>query len=33
VVAGTLGYLINEGLEQLGKRLFRWSSVDREAIA
>ncbi|MGW3997044.1 ABC transporter permease [Amycolatopsis sp. NPDC004772] len=33
VVAGTLGYLINEGLEQLGKRLFRWSTVDREAIA
>ncbi|ADJ50229.1 nitrate/sulfonate/bicarbonate ABC transporter permease [Amycolatopsis mediterranei S699] len=33
VVAGALGYLINEGLEQLGKRLFRWSTVDREAIA
>ncbi|WP_284749636.1 ABC transporter permease [Amycolatopsis sp. RTGN1] len=33
VVAGVLGYLINEGLEQLGKRLFRWSSIDREAIA
>ncbi|WP_290054463.1 ABC transporter permease [Amycolatopsis solani] len=33
VVAGVLGYLINEGLEQLGKRFFRWSSVDREAIA
>ncbi|MET8852144.1 ABC transporter permease [Amycolatopsis sp. NPDC004625] len=33
VVAGTLGYLINEGLEQLGRRLFRWSTVDREAIA
>jgi len=33
VVAGLLGYLINEGLEQVGKRLFRWSTVDREAIA
>ena len=33
VVAGVLGFLINEGLEQIGKRLFRWSTVDREAIA
>lgn len=33
VVAGALGYLINEGLERLGNRLFRWSTVDREAIA
>ncbi|RSM43033.1 nitrate ABC transporter permease [Amycolatopsis balhimycina DSM 5908] len=33
LVAGALGYVINEGLEQVGKRLFRWSSVDREAIA
>jgi NitT/TauT family transport system permease protein len=33
VVAGVLGYLINGGLELLGKRLFRWSSIDREAIA
>ncbi|EOD67002.1 ABC transporter permease [Amycolatopsis vancoresmycina] len=32
VVAGLLGYLINEGLDQLGRRLFRWSTVDREAI-
>lgn len=27
VVAGAVGFLINEGLEQLGKRWFRWSSV------
>jgi NitT/TauT family transport system permease protein len=33
VVAGALGYLINEGLERLGNRLFRWNTVDREAIA
>ncbi|MEV6877083.1 ABC transporter permease [Amycolatopsis sp. NPDC051128] len=33
VVAGALGFLINEGLERLGNRLFRWSTVDREAIA
>jgi NitT/TauT family transport system permease protein len=33
VVAGALGYLINEGLERVGRRLFRWSTVDREAIA
>ncbi|MFD9895563.1 ABC transporter permease [Amycolatopsis sp. NPDC059027] len=31
IVAGVFGFLINEGLEQLGKRLFRWSTVDREA--
>ncbi|MFE0023011.1 ABC transporter permease [Amycolatopsis sp. NPDC059021] len=33
VVAGVLGFLINEGLDQLGKRLFRWSTVDRGATA
>jgi NitT/TauT family transport system permease protein len=33
VVAGALGFLINDGLERLGNRLFRWSTVDREAIA
>ena len=33
VVAGVFGLLINEGLEQLGKRLFRWSTVDRGALA
>lgn len=27
VVAGIIGYLINEGLERLGRRLFRWSTV------
>ncbi|WP_370944970.1 ABC transporter permease [Amycolatopsis sp. cg5] len=32
VIAGLLGYLSNEGLERLGRRLFRWSTVDREAV-
>jgi NitT/TauT family transport system permease protein len=32
VVAGALGFLINEGLERLGKGMFRWSTVDREAV-
>ncbi|ASR38227.1 nitrate ABC transporter permease [Prauserella marina] len=27
VVAGLLGYLINEGLERLGNRLFRWHTA------
>jgi NitT/TauT family transport system permease protein len=27
IVAGAVGYLINEGLERLGRRLFRWSTV------
>ena len=27
IVAGVVGYLINEVLERLGKRLFRWSTV------
>lgn len=27
VVAGVIGYLINETLERLGRRLFRWSTV------
>jgi NitT/TauT family transport system permease protein len=31
VVAGLIGYLINEGLERLGKRLFRWNTTDAEA--
>jgi NitT/TauT family transport system permease protein len=26
VVAGLIGYLINEGLERTGRRLFRWSA-------
>jgi NitT/TauT family transport system permease protein len=30
VVAGAVGYLINEGLERLGRRLFKWSTVVRE---
>jgi NitT/TauT family transport system permease protein len=30
VVAGIIGYLINEGLERAGGRLFRWSTVDAE---
>jgi NitT/TauT family transport system permease protein len=28
VVAGVVGYLINEGLERAGRRMFRWSAVD-----
>jgi NitT/TauT family transport system permease protein len=31
VVAGSIGYLINEGLERAGRRMFRWSTVDVEA--
>lgn len=31
VVAGLIGYLINEILEQVHKRGLRWSAVDREA--
>jgi NitT/TauT family transport system permease protein len=31
VVAGVFGYLINDGLERVGRRLFRWSTVDAEA--
>jgi len=31
IVAGAVGYLINEGLELLGRRWFRWSTVVREA--
>ncbi|WP_020671056.1 ABC transporter permease [Amycolatopsis nigrescens] len=27
VVAGLIGYLINDGLERLGRRLFRWNEV------
>lgn len=27
VVAGVFGYVINEGLERLGKRLFRWQAA------
>jgi NitT/TauT family transport system permease protein len=27
VIAGLIGYLINEGLERLGRRWFRWSTV------
>ncbi|WP_116204135.1 ABC transporter permease [Amycolatopsis circi] len=33
VVAGLLGYLVNEGLERLGHRLFRWSSAVEGAAA
>jgi NitT/TauT family transport system permease protein len=31
VVAGIIGYVINEGLERTGRRLFRWSTADAEA--
>lgn len=30
IVAGVIGYLANETLERLGKRLFRWSTVVRD---
>ncbi|MFF0143920.1 NitT/TauT family transport system permease protein [Amycolatopsis sulphurea] len=33
VVAGVLGFLVNEGLERLGRRLFRWNSTDEGATA
>jgi NitT/TauT family transport system permease protein len=31
VVAGIIGYVINESLERAGRRLFRWSTADAEA--
>jgi NitT/TauT family transport system permease protein len=31
VVAGVIGYLINNGLELIGRRAFRWSTADAEA--
>jgi NitT/TauT family transport system permease protein len=31
IVAGAVGYVINEGLERLGRRLFRWSTMVGEA--
>ncbi|WP_216210102.1 ABC transporter permease [Amycolatopsis aidingensis] len=31
VVAGLAGYLINEGLERVGRRLFRWNTAETEA--
>ncbi|MBK1785359.1 ABC transporter permease [Prauserella cavernicola] len=31
VVAGLIGYLINDGLERIGKRAFRWNEVAGEA--
>jgi NitT/TauT family transport system permease protein len=33
VITGLIGYVINEGLERAGRRLFRWSTVDVEAMA
>jgi NitT/TauT family transport system permease protein len=33
VVAGLIGYLINEGLERLGHRLFRWNTAAQEVGA
>jgi len=30
VVAGVIGYLINEGLERFGRRAFRWSTITGE---
>lgn len=32
LVAGIIGYLINEALEYVHKRGLRWSTVDREAL-
>lgn len=29
LVIGAFGYLVNEGLERLGKRMFRWSDTTR----
>lgn len=29
IVIGAFGYLVNEGLERLGKRMFRWSDTTR----
>lgn len=31
IVAGLVGYLINEGLERLGRRWFAWSTVVKDA--
>ncbi|WP_020664437.1 ABC transporter permease [Amycolatopsis benzoatilytica] len=33
VIAGILGYLVNEGLERLGNRLFRWNAAAEGAAA
>ena len=34
VVIGFIGYLVNEGLERIGRRLFRWSDTTRvEALS
>jgi NitT/TauT family transport system permease protein len=34
VVIGFVGYLVNEGLERIGRRLFRWSDTTRvEALS
>jgi NitT/TauT family transport system permease protein len=34
IVIGVIGYVVNEGLERLGRRLFRWSDTTRvEALA
>jgi NitT/TauT family transport system permease protein len=34
VVIGLVGYLVNEGLERVGRRLFRWSDTTRvEALS
>ncbi|MDT8911123.1 ABC transporter permease [Amycolatopsis sp. PS_44_ISF1] len=33
VVAGLLGFVVNEGLERLGRRLFGWSTADEGAAA
>jgi NitT/TauT family transport system permease protein len=34
IVIGVIGYLVNEGLERLGKRVFRWSDTTRvEALS
>jgi len=33
VIAGVLGFLVNEGLERLGTRLFRWNAAAEGAAA
>lgn len=34
IVIGVIGYLVNEGLEKLGKRIFHWSDTTRvEALS
>lgn len=33
IVAGVVGYLINEGLERLGARLFRWHTATTAEVA